>query len=134
MCNQCHQKVADVNVLEQWTEALENPQFERWNSTSLNHLYLTCYGVNGLKAQTVALKLLANFIEWGKTSDNYGAGFVLEAAPVITWVEAMYYDLKELADKMNQGEYNQEKIKSEVFEEGALSRLYSKNYESKNKN
>jgi hypothetical protein len=45
MCGQCHEGLSDKTVIQQLKDTLENPQFEKWNLTSFNHILITIRGV-----------------------------------------------------------------------------------------
>lgn len=64
MCGQCHQALSDETVIQQWKEALENPRFERWNTTSFSHLLITIRGANGEEAHKLGVELGEKFYKW----------------------------------------------------------------------
>ena len=66
MCIKCHQGLSNETIRQQMNDALENPFFEKWNSTSVSHLFITYSGVNGSEAQEVAGQLLQNLIHWSR--------------------------------------------------------------------
>ena len=70
MCLQCHQSIKDENFVLQLQEVLVNPQFEKWNTTSLNHLMLAAKGLNGEEAHHLAVRILDNFYKWFLGSSN----------------------------------------------------------------
>ena len=87
MCNQCHDKLSDECVLSDLTETLKNPQFEKWNTTSLGHVLIAIEGQNGSKAHDIALQLAENFYSWflgptnGEWKKSYSYNPCLEAFP-----------------------------------------------------
>lgn len=64
MCLKCHGGLSDETVIEQLSESLTNPQYEKWNETSISHLCIAYMGMNGQKGVEVAEKLLANYVDW----------------------------------------------------------------------
>ena len=70
MCWMCHQP--DETVKEQILSSLENPRYESWNSTSLNHLMISLMGCNGFEVSELAHKLWAGYISWARETQNKG--------------------------------------------------------------
>lgn len=64
MCGQCHQALSDETVIQQWKEALENPEFEKWNLTSFNHVLITIRGANGEEGHKLGVQLGEKFYNW----------------------------------------------------------------------
>lgn len=48
--------------------ALQKPSFERWNTTSVEHLVVDLSGANGMEASELARKLLESYVEWYKNN------------------------------------------------------------------
>ena len=57
-------RLSDETVLKQLQETLNNPQFDKWNGTSLSHVLLAYSGLNGKKVHIVAKQLLDKFYNW----------------------------------------------------------------------
>ena len=72
MCWMCHQNMPDETVKEQLLSSLENPRYECWNSTSLNHLMLSLMGCNGFEVSELAHKLWTGYISWARETQNNG--------------------------------------------------------------
>jgi hypothetical protein len=66
MCKQCHQFESEEQTKEMLTACLINPNFENWNTTSLNHLYMTALGCDGEENRKLSIRLLENFIQYRK--------------------------------------------------------------------
>jgi hypothetical protein len=69
MCWECHQNLSDEDVkacLDQITEA----DFDEWNSTSLNHLYIIAAGVNGPENKELAFYWLDKFMKYAISEEN----------------------------------------------------------------
>lgn len=64
MCLQCHKNLSDANILAQMQDRLVNPKFEQFNDTSISHIIITYWGVNGDEASGLAKKVLDNYIVW----------------------------------------------------------------------
>lgn len=69
MCLFCHQSMPDETVKKQLLQSVENPQFELWNATSLNHLIISVVGFNGYEVSDLAYKLVKDYIAW-KNDDS----------------------------------------------------------------
>ena len=61
MCLQCHSQGSTVEELK---EILENPEFERWNTTSLGHILLSIHGLDGDAVHDLANQLAEKFYTW----------------------------------------------------------------------
>jgi len=70
MCLQCHQQIPDEVVVKQMKEAVENPQYEKWNVTSISHISIAAMGTNGEDAKKLARELLDKYIEWKNNHKN----------------------------------------------------------------
>jgi hypothetical protein len=89
MCRQCHSGLSDETVKAQLQESLDNPQFEKWNTTSLSHILIAAEGVNGPEVRVIALELAEKFYQWflGPTNGTWEYAFTyvpengLEAFP-----------------------------------------------------
>ena len=68
MCIKCHQNMSDEMVKKQLMESLDNPRFELWNMTSLNHLMLSMSGHNGREVAILSYELLKMYDSWLKES------------------------------------------------------------------
>jgi len=66
MCLDCHNNLSDDQIQKQLENALRNPQFEKWNSTSVNHMKIAASGHNGLKCKLLAEQLLEEYEQWKK--------------------------------------------------------------------
>lgn len=70
MCLKCHSGLSDDVIIKQLTEAIQNPNFDAWNTTSLHHVYLAIYGLNGGHAHELGLQLAEQFYQWYLGSTN----------------------------------------------------------------
>lgn len=65
MCQLCHG--TDVaGTVKEYTNTLANPEFNKWNTTSVNHILISLSGQDGHEARQLALQLMENFLEWHK--------------------------------------------------------------------
>ena len=64
MCFSCHQGLSDDNILNQLKNALSDPQFHQWNTTSFNHIKLAIMGLNGEECHDLAVQLAEQFYVW----------------------------------------------------------------------
>ena len=111
MCIECHQHLTDESIIGQLQSS--DQYFENWNSTSLDHMYLVCTGVNGQIAQKLAFKVLEDYIQWGKTNSNYGKGFILQGVCPIEDVEMT---LERIRNKVAETSLTQDELRKEVFD------------------
>ncbi len=58
MCLKCHSQMSNKDVIRQLEEAIQNPEFEKWNITSLNHTLLSLRGFDGATAHYLSKILL----------------------------------------------------------------------------
>ena len=130
MCLQCHQGLSDEYCISDLESTLHDDKklerdFSKWNSTSLNHMYIIGTGFNGEKAQNMAFQVLEKFIAWGKVSPDYGKEFILEQVCTIESIEETLRRLKAYSEK----KYEKDTIKNSVNHGQLLSELvvYTKN-------
>ena len=64
MCFECAQGLSNEETLRQYTSNLEDPQFEKWNGTSLNFVMMDTLGYHGEEVQKVASQLLNGYYTW----------------------------------------------------------------------
>ena len=81
MCRQCHAGLSDETVKTQLQESLDNPQFEKWNTTSLSHILIAAEGENGPEARAIALELAEKFYNWFLGPSNGAWQYVLTYTP-----------------------------------------------------
>lgn len=96
MCFQCHMGLTDEQITNQLRETVENPSFEKWNTTSVSHLAIAATGHNGEPARQLGLELLLKFIEWRRTKPD---GYMPESG-----IESMFtvYDLERIYKISNE--------------------------------
>lgn len=96
MCKQCHSMFTDEEVVEQLTDHMDNPQYEKWNTTSVSHIGIAASGHNGNDARKLGLILFRNYIDWRKTQSEI---YMPE-----TGIETMYsvYDLERMYEHVEQ--------------------------------
>ena len=49
MCIQCHNGLSDEMIEKQFSESINNPQYNEWNRTSYSHLVIAMSGVKWKK-------------------------------------------------------------------------------------
>lgn len=74
MCLKCHQGLSNAQIESQLIDALQEPHFSEWNGTSIHHMAIAGFGVNGPAAQKYAIELLRRYIEYKKTNVSKGDG------------------------------------------------------------
>lgn len=74
MCLVCHQGLSDSDVENQLLEILNTKNFENTNVTSISHMSIAGFGLNGPLAQKRAIQLMEEYITWKQnnksSSDN----------------------------------------------------------------
>ncbi|XWV26758.1 hypothetical protein QJ857_gp0296 [Tupanvirus soda lake] len=66
MCLRCHQSMTNEQVENDLANTRLDPKFEVWNATSLSHLTITAFGLNGPRAQKDAIELFEKYIAYKK--------------------------------------------------------------------
>lgn len=64
MCLKCHSQIPTEEIVRQLKSSLEEPQYDNWHSTSINHCVITAYGFNGKEAGDIAIAILRNFSKY----------------------------------------------------------------------
>lgn len=82
-------------VLEQLKEALDDPKFEMWNETSINHLLIASTGYNGPEAKQCADELVKKYISWKELNTNPSDGTFF-GNPTVEYVITQQEKIKEL--------------------------------------
>jgi hypothetical protein len=76
MCILCHDKLPNEIVMKQLQTELDEPLYSKWNTTSLRHITLAAFGINGEEAQNIALLILNKFKLFLKENyDTYHINF-----------------------------------------------------------
>lgn len=68
MCLKCHSQLSTEEIIKQLQSSLLDPQYEKWNSTSINHCIIAAYGFNGNEASGIAVLILQNFHTYLQTN------------------------------------------------------------------
>ena len=92
MRKQCHATMSKETLLSQLQESLNNPQYERWNTTSVDHILLSLEGNDDEKCQRLALEILEGFLVWYKNNkyDRYYPDHGLQAMYSYSCLENIY--------------------------------------------
>lgn len=112
MCLKCHQGLSDEYVLQSSLDSLSNPQFEKWNTTSLSHLFIEISGVNGEECSQLGLQLLDNYIQYKEHNANEKDG-TLFGNPSAEYAKEQKTQALELKEKLKG--FTQEEKKQYVF-------------------
>jgi hypothetical protein len=67
MCIDCHKSAHPL--LSELTKMLNHPNFDEWNTTSVDHIIISASGEDGDQVRSIALELLKKFIEWKSKND-----------------------------------------------------------------
>lgn len=96
MCLQCHSTFNNDDLYVELTEIQQNPSFDVWNTTSLNHLFIAATEYNGKENADLAILLLEQYVEWYKTQkyECYLPTNSLEPMPSIGYMERSIAFLK----------------------------------------
>jgi hypothetical protein len=83
--------LTNEQITNRLRETVENPSFEKWNTTSLSHVAIAGTGHNGEPAREMALELLLKFIEWRRTKpDSYMPESGMESMYTVYDLERIY--------------------------------------------
>ena len=107
----------------------KDPQYERWNTTSLSHLFIILSGVNGEEAKNLAYNHLKGFIDYVDNGRKLN-GFVLEKCPSTEFIIATTMDILKLPPVSSI-----EERRKQVYHENLLTDILQKNenkYSNKN--
>lgn len=107
MCNKCYESMDKNKLLLQLQDALNNPEFEKWNSTSVHFVVLTMTDENNCEElRMVATDLYHAYNAWTKEgpdvqvesdeiwkhhSDNYNTFLILGLIGVYIGVCACFF-------------------------------------------
>lgn len=64
MCLQCHQMYNSDTLYDELCNMLETPLFDKWNTTTLGHLFIAATGHNGMHNKEISLCLLEQYLDW----------------------------------------------------------------------
>ncbi len=72
MCLKCHEGSTNEQALHWLKESLETPEFEKWYycPVAISHMFISYSGVDGLKVQDLAGKVIENLVEWQRQNDK----------------------------------------------------------------
>jgi hypothetical protein len=90
---ECH--VTDEEILKELTDKLnkEKIDFERWNSTSISHLFIILTNHNGKECQELGTQLIKKFLLWYEENkeDRYSPSFGSTKMYSLTCLENIVY-------------------------------------------
>ena len=46
MCLKCHSGLSDNNIIEQLLNEIDKKQFDKWNTTTVSHMFIIASGFN----------------------------------------------------------------------------------------
>lgn len=72
MCIQCHETISKEEA-EKIVKVLtdrERQEFEKWNTTSINHTFIMALGLHGPIVRKGAIESIKMFIEWQEKTKN----------------------------------------------------------------
>lgn len=117
MCPRCHTGISDEDALRQLNDIFANPQFDKWNETSLSHLAICLSGYNGDMVSKLANQLFDNYIEWKKNSVNETDGSFFGNPTVIkaNFYKSVGKEVKENSVGLSKDEMM--KLYHEVYED-----------------
>jgi hypothetical protein len=83
--------LTDEQITRQLRVSLDDPRFDKWNTTSVSHAAISATGHNGEEARKLGLELLKRFIEWRRTKpDGYMPESGLESMFTVYDLERIY--------------------------------------------
>ena len=87
MCFKCHTGLSDEFIHKELINALDKKNYNEWNTTSVNHMFLIASGLNGYDNKILAIEVLMEFIEYLKTKpSNYMPINSLENMYSVTYI------------------------------------------------
>ena len=104
MCLSCHTAFSDSDTEEQLRNALSDPKYELWNSTSFNHIIIAALGYNGSASRELAITLLNNFNEYLK-AQRYA---------IFRWLPTMVSLYLRRISNINNRNLTQDQIKADI--------------------
>jgi len=96
---------------QQYIKAIDNPQFELWNSTSISHLMISIMGHDGYEVSDLAYQLYKKYINWRKELKNKNR----DLNDFSEKVEKMYSYVKSSKEKGITDEELKEYVKKEII-------------------
>jgi hypothetical protein len=105
-------------------ELLKNPGFEKWNSCSVSHLFITYSGVHGWKAQELAGQIIENLIKYLRENNKTNVeSLIPEPLGETDNIEIMYLNMKNypLLKIQSDDEFSQRK--TTVFHDDFLNQF-----------
>jgi hypothetical protein len=66
MCYLCTKNLSTEKVLLELTGALKNPEFDKYNTTSVQFLLYSYVGMHGEEAKTLSIQVMTNMVQWMK--------------------------------------------------------------------
>jgi hypothetical protein len=104
-------------------ELLKNPEFEKWNSCSVSHLFITYSGVQGWKAQELAGQIIENLIKYLRENNKTNVEtFIPEPFGETDNIEKMYLKMKNYPKLRISSEEFPRRVKS-VYHEDFLNQF-----------
>nr|QBK85722.1 MAG: hypothetical protein LCMAC101_03170 [Marseillevirus LCMAC101] len=125
MCLKCHGKNAKFDSdSPEMVDALKNPQFEKWNSCSVSHMFITYSGVDGWRAQDLAAQIIENLIKYLRENNKTNVETWLpQAFGEPDNIEKMYFNMKNYTGlKIQSSEFSQRQ--KAVFHEDFLNQFF----------
>lgn len=95
MCKQCHSQFTDEQIIAQLEISQKDPQYGKWNETSISHMVICASGHNGPKAKEMSIALLRGFIEYASVDGAELENF---------WSKLSKENLTELSKALDQVE------------------------------
>ena len=125
MCLQCHQSSDDNHCdSPEMADLLKNPGFEKWNSTSVSHVFIYYSGVNGIKAQELAGQIIENLIKYLRENDKTNVETMIpEPLGETDNIEKMYLSMKNYPELKIQTDDEFSQRKKAIFHEDFLNQF-----------
>ena len=125
MCLQCHRSSDDNDCdAPDLIDILKNPEFEKWNSTNVSHLFIYYSGVNGWKAQELAGQILENLIKYLRENSKTNVETIIpEPLGGTDNIEKMYLSMKNYPKLKTQSNDEFFQRKKAVFHEDFLNQF-----------
>lgn len=114
MCIHCHQRQDPNIIIQQLKAGILNPQFEKWNTTSLSHVLLSIRGLDGDEGHATGLILADMFCKWyGGWSNGLWEYFMTYSPPYGIEAFPKYSEIKKMIDNAKIYYENNKHLKRE---------------------
>lgn len=99
----CGDNLSNDDILKELNTLLNNPQFEKWNTTSLEYIISWATGYHGKVIRDLSLQMYDLFIEWYQSYRK--THYIAPVYDFISTVGDMYH-IRDLLLQIDQSQFN----------------------------